>query len=67
MLVKLPPGVNFTNILRAAFSYESLLSSFSVDTLRFDFFWRKEIGAKAARKMLVKLTPALKQIVVHYF
>ena len=25
-------GVNFTNILRAAFSYESLLSSFSVDT-----------------------------------
>ena len=26
-------GVNFTNILRAAFSYESLLSSFSVLTL----------------------------------
>ena len=49
-------GVNFTNILRAPFSYESLLSSFSVDTLRFDFFWRKDIGAKAARKTLVKLT-----------
>ena len=25
-------GVNFTNILCAAFSYKSLLSSFSVDT-----------------------------------
>ena len=39
-------GVNFTNILRAPFSYESLLSSFSVDKLRFKFFlakgyWRK--------------------------
>ena len=49
-------GVNFTNILRAPFSYKSLLSSFSVDKLRFDFFWRKDIGAKAARKTLVKLT-----------
>ena len=52
-------GVNFTNILRAPFSYESLLSSFSVDKLRFDFFWRKDIGAKAARKTLVKLTIGL--------
>ena len=40
----------------APFSYKSLLSSFSVDKLRFDFFWRKDIGAKAARKTLVKLT-----------
>ena len=52
----LQAGVNFTNILRAPFSYESLLSSFSVDKLRFDFFWRKDTGAKAARKTLVKLT-----------
>ena len=49
--------VNFTNNLRAAFSYESVLSSFSVLTFRFVIFQRKEIGAKAARKMLVKLTP----------
>ena len=50
-------GVNFTNILRAAFLCESLVSSFSVLTFRFVIFGRKEIGAKAARKMLVKLTP----------
>ena len=49
-------GASFTNILRAAFSYESVLSSFSVLTFRFVIFWRKEIGANAARKMLVKLT-----------
>jgi hypothetical protein len=28
-----PPGFNFTNILRAAFSYESFLRSFSVLTI----------------------------------
>ena len=31
-LVKLTPGVNFTNILQAAFSYKILLSSFFVLT-----------------------------------
>ena len=46
MLMKLTPGVNFTNILQAAFSCESVMSSFSV---------LKEIGEKAARKILVKL------------
>ena len=35
-------GVNFTNILRAAFLYKSDFQSFSV------LFWQKEIGAKAA-------------------
>jgi len=29
-IVGVPPGVNFTNILQAAFSYKSLLSSFFV-------------------------------------
>ena len=43
-------GVNFTNILRAPFSYESLLSSFSVDKLRFDFFGKRIL----AQKLLVK-------------
>ena len=40
-------GVNFTNNLQAAFLYLHC---------RFKLFWRNEIGAKAARKMLVKLT-----------
>ena len=53
--VEVPPCVNFTKILRAAFSYESVLSSFSLLRARFVFFWQKKIGAKAARKMLVKL------------
>ena len=55
-------GVNFTNILQAPFSYESFLSSFSVEKLRFDFFCRKDIGAKAAPKTLVKLTTGNKLV-----
>ena len=55
-LVLRRPGVNFTNILHALFLHKSLMSSFSVDKLRFDFSWRKDIGAKAAHKTLVKLT-----------
>ena len=45
--VKNDAGVNFTNILRAAFLYLGL---------RFVYFWQKEIGAKAAHKMFIKLT-----------
>jgi hypothetical protein len=55
MLVKSTSGVNFTNIIRAAFSYKSF--ALSLD-LRFVLFWRKNIGAKAVRNMLVKLTLA---------
>ena len=55
-MMKLTHMVNFTNILQAAFLYKSVLSSFSVLTFRFVIFWRKEIGAKAACKLLVKLT-----------
>jgi hypothetical protein len=51
------PGVNFTNILLAAFSYKSSLCSFYVLTIWVVNFWRKDFGAKAAHKMLVKLTP----------
>ncbi len=40
--------VNFANILQAAFSYQSSLRTIYV---------RKDFGAKAAHKMLVKLTP----------
>jgi hypothetical protein len=55
--VMLPPGGNFTNILRAAFSYESFLLSFLCLQFGFVIFWRKDFGAKAGHKMLVKLTP----------
>ncbi len=51
------PGVNITNILRAAFSYESFLRSFYVLKIWVCNFWRNDFGAKAAHKMLVKLTP----------
>jgi len=49
-------GVNFTNILRAAFLYKSLLHSFYLLTVSLSIFLQKNNGAKAARKMLVKLT-----------
>jgi len=50
------PGNNLTNILQAAFSYKSVLRSFSLLTVWLAIFWRKSIGAKVAHKMLVKLT-----------
>ena len=40
--------------------YESVLQSFSVLTVCVHIAWQTEIGVKAACKMLVKLTPALK-------
>jgi hypothetical protein len=51
--------VNFTNILWAAFSHQSSLHSFYVLTIGFVIFWQKDFGAKAAHKMLVKLTPSV--------
>jgi hypothetical protein len=45
-------AVNFTNILQAAFSYQSSLQTFYVLTI-----WVCNFLAKAAHKMLVKLTP----------
>jgi hypothetical protein len=56
------PGVNFTNILRAAFSYKSFLRSFYVLTTWVCIFWQKDFGAKASNKMLVKLTPGVLNI-----
>jgi hypothetical protein len=49
--------VNFANILQAAFSYQSSLRTFYVHTIWVCNFWQKYFGAKAAHKMLVKLTP----------
>ena len=56
MLVKLTSGDNFTNILQAAFLYKNVFAAFMCLQLGFVTFCRKEIGAKAAGKMLVKLT-----------
>ncbi len=57
MLVKLAPGPNFTNILKAAFApiflHQKSTKNVSTNKLR-----AKLSYDKAARKMLVKLTPA---------
>jgi len=51
--------VNFTNILQAAFSYQSSLHTVYVLTIWACNFWQKDFGAKVAHKMLMKLTPGL--------
>jgi hypothetical protein len=53
----LVPGVNFTNILQAAFCTKVFCAAFMCLQFGFVMFWRKDFGAKAAHKMLVKLTP----------
>ncbi len=52
------PGVNITNILCAAFLYESLAQSFLYWYFKFELFWRKNI----IHKMLVKLTKGCLQL-----
>jgi len=47
------PGVNFTNILRAVLLNKNVMHTFSLLTV---WLCQKNIGAKAARKMLMKLT-----------
>jgi hypothetical protein len=50
-------GVNFINMLRETFFYKSLFCSFSlVKVWLCNFFCLNNIGANAARKILVKLT-----------
>jgi hypothetical protein len=56
-LAVLPPGVNFTNILQAAFLYKVFCAAFMCLQFGFVIFWQKDIGTKAAHKMLVKLSP----------
>jgi hypothetical protein len=53
--------VNFTIILRVAF----FAQKFSCLRFSLVLFWRKNIGAKAAPNMLVKLTPRV-QILSHF-
>jgi hypothetical protein len=51
------PWVNFTNVLHTAFMYISCAHSFLCLHFRFVLYRCKTAGAKAARIMLVKLTP----------
>jgi hypothetical protein len=46
-------GVNFINILSAAFSYKCFARNFLYLNLRFVLLWRKNIGANAARIMFI--------------
>jgi hypothetical protein len=56
---KCRPCANFTIILQAAFSYQSSLRTFYVLTIWVCNFLSNEFGAKAACKILVKLTPGV--------
>ena len=50
-------SVEFTFILPAAFLYESIFCIYSIHTVWVSNLWREEIGAKAACKMFMVLTP----------
>ncbi len=58
------PVVNFTNLLYTAFTYKGLRVAFLLLHFRFVVFWRKNIGAKASLKMLVKSTPG--EVILEY-
>ncbi len=49
-------GVNFINILRAAFTYVSCGCSFLCLRFRFVLYWRKTVDTKAVLRMLMELT-----------
>jgi hypothetical protein len=51
--------VNFANILRTAFCTKLLRGAFLYLNFRFVLYWGKNISAKAAHKMLMKLTPGV--------
>jgi len=57
MLMKLTPGDNFIDILRAAYFCMKVFGDAFIN-LQFGFviFCRKNIGSKAALKMLIQLT-----------
>ncbi len=56
MLMKLTPGVNFTNISLLTFLYKSALHSFFLITVCLRNFLMQKFVKKGARKMLMKLT-----------
>ena len=57
MLMKWTQCVILTNFLHAAFSYESVVCSFSIFTICVcNLFEKWKLAKKAERKMLMKLT-----------
>jgi len=58
-VMKSTPGVNFMSILLSPFSYKRFCKAFLYLILALKFYWQKIIGAKAAWKMLMKLTPGV--------
>ncbi len=56
MLVKLTPGVKFTNTFCTAFSYKSFSRRFLYLHFRFELLLVKEYWCKCSYKLLVKLT-----------
>jgi len=56
MLMKWITGVNFINILQVPFSSESVFCSLSLVTSWLCHLMQKNIGQKAAHKMLMKST-----------
>jgi hypothetical protein len=51
------PGVNFTKNYEQIFCTKVFCAAFMCSQFGFVIFWQKDFGAKAANKMLVKLTP----------
>ncbi len=59
MLMKLTPGVNFINILRAAFLSADPESAKKTDNLTVFFVLLGSASVKAASRTLMKLTPGV--------
>jgi len=57
--VNFHPGEYFINILCATFSYRSTFRSFFYLQFGLVLFWQKNIGTKAAHKMLIKFTTSV--------
>jgi len=57
--MKLSPGVNFINILLAAFMHQDPKSAKKADNLPVFFALLGSVRVKSAHKMLVKLTPGI--------
>jgi len=63
MLMDLKPAVNFINILRLNFMYESLFGSFFYLHIAGEKLLKIPLYKKLARKMLMKLTPGGNQFI----
>ncbi len=57
-------GIDFTNILRANFSYKCFVLLFFNLQFGFVIFWCKNISAIAACKMLIKLTIGINFVII---